>query len=65
MSIRVLIAISLDFMQNPILKHPARKTAGKQITKKLQTSISNNQNSINMFVFRDLEHVWDFEFRSL
>ena len=44
-------------------KHPARKTAGKQITNKTQITIFNDQNS-DRFVFRYLEHVWNFEFWS-
>ncbi len=53
---RVLIAISLDFMQKPMHKH--------QITNKYQIQISNDPNRFGMFVLRDLIRVLDFEFRS-
>jgi hypothetical protein len=57
-SVRVLIVISLHFMQKSIHpdeigveisnnKHPARKTAGRQITNKLQIPISNDQNRVS------------------
>ena len=51
---RVLIAISLDFMQKPMHKH--------QITNKYQIQISNDPNRFGMFVLRDLIRVLDFEF---
>jgi len=69
-----LIVISFHFMQKPNTqaptakisntKHPTKKTAGKQTTNKSQIPIFNDQNS-DRFVFRYLEHVWNFEFRSL
>ena len=51
-------------MQKTIHKHPARNTAGKQITDKSQIPISNDPNRFGMFVLRDLIRVLDFEIRS-
>jgi len=71
LGILFLIVISLHFMQAPINKHqmlksqitstpPERRRASKlQINYKLQYSMTK---TIDKFVFRYLEHVWDFEF---
>ena len=70
---RVLIVISLHFIQKPIHKHhmlksqitstpPERRRASKlQTNYKFQCPMTK---TVDMFVFRYPEHVWDFEFRS-